>query len=64
MKERAAKELGNYDEYWEQGPWGFGSVGAIDGYAPDRDVVTELRKVVEEITGKPAQVKRRIGFLP
>lgn len=65
MKQHAAQELGNWDDYWEPSPWGFGSAGAIDGYAPDRDIIGELHAVVEEITGKPvAKPKRRIGFLP
>lgn len=65
MKEYMAKELGNWDDYWEPSPWGFGSADAIDGYAPDRDVIQELHAVVEEVTGKPVRIaKRRIGFLP
>jgi hypothetical protein len=65
MTTRAIEETGNWDDYWVPSPWGQGQAGAIDGYAPDRDVVQELRAVVEEITGKPvSQPKRRIGFLP
>jgi hypothetical protein len=52
-------------EYWVASPWGSGQAGAIDGYAPDRDVVKELHAVVEEVTGKPvSKPKRRMGFLP
>ena len=50
-------------DYWTPTPWGFGHAGALEGW--DRDVVEELRKVVEEVTGKPvAKAKPRIGFLP
>lgn len=55
-----------WDDYFvTPTPWGFGHAGALDGYSKDRDVVEELRKVVEEVTGKPvAKTKPRIGFLP
>lgn len=32
---------------------GSGSAHSVSGDGPDHDPVTELRKVVEEVTGKP-----------
>lgn len=53
------------DVYWTPTPWGFGQASGIDHFSAPRDVVAELRAVVEEVTGKPVETqRRRIGFLP
>ena len=43
-----------------------GAAHSVSSEAPDRDVVAELRAVVEEVTGKPLPPPRarRMGFLP
>lgn len=53
------------DDYYESCPWGFGSLSVLSCDADGDDAVAELRKVVEEVTGKkiPETPARRIGFL-
>lgn len=49
-----------YDAGYIQGQ---GSAHSVSGDGPDFDAVSELHKVVEEVTGKPVQKPaRRIGF--
>lgn len=51
------------DYFYEMPPWGFGSTHSISSDPPERDIVTELHQVIEEVTGKPViQPARKIGF--
>lgn len=54
-----------WDDYYEPTPWGFGSAHSISSDAPESDVIADLHKVVEEVTGKPVQKPepRRMGFV-
>ena len=45
-------------------PGNIGAAHSVGGDGPERDVVSELRAVVEEVTRKPLPaVVRKIGFI-
>jgi hypothetical protein len=50
------------DDFYEATPWMIGSCYQVSG-DPKSDVIEELYKVVEEVTGKPVlRPRNKIGF--
>jgi hypothetical protein len=50
------------DDFYEATPWMIGSCYQVSG-DPKFDVIEELYKVVEEVTGKPVlRPRNKIGF--
>lgn len=57
-------EVGDFDydvTFWDT-PGAFGSAPSVTGDAPTQSAVERLRRVVEEVTGKPVVQATRIGF--
>jgi len=55
----------SFEDYGDGAPYWMGTASTIQHDDEPRDVVAELRKVVEEVTGKPVSRpdKPRMGFL-
>lgn len=57
------KTRAEYDLDWPPSPGMIGSCHSISSDRPDRDPVSELHQVVEEVTRKPVMARfNKIGF--
>lgn len=54
-----------YNDYGDGPPYWMGTASTIQHDDPEPDPVAELRKIVEEVTGKKVEkpAKQRMGFL-